>query len=64
MHVGLSRITVGCLLLMMAFLHACDFRQMIEDRPVALPEESTEPKEQHSAETRPSPNPSIKTPIR
>ena len=39
------------LLLVLASLQGCDFRQITEDRPVKLPAESTEPKEVHPAET-------------
>jgi hypothetical protein len=64
MRCDLLRIAAPCLLFMLTFLHACDFRQMIEDRPVVLPEDSTKPKEQHSAETRPSADSSANAPNR
>ena len=64
MRFALSRMSAACALSMLVFLQACDFRQMIEDRPVALPEESTKPKEQHSAETRPTADSSAGAPNR
>ena len=39
------------LLVVLASLQGCDFRQITEDRPVKLPAESTEPKETHPAGT-------------
>ncbi len=57
MRAGISWTAVGCLLLMITSVAACDFRQMIEDRPVALPEDSTAPKDTHSAETRSNADP-------
>jgi hypothetical protein len=51
-HIG-----IAVLLILLGSQQACDFRQMIEDRPVKLPEESTKPKETHAAEINRSADP-------
>lgn len=51
------QIGIAVLLMLLGSQQACDFRQMIEDRPVKLPEESTEPKGTHPAEAGRSADP-------
>jgi hypothetical protein len=50
-------IGITAFLVLLGSQQACDFRQMIEDRPVKLPEESTKPKETHAAEINRSADP-------
>jgi hypothetical protein len=51
-HIG-----IAVLLILLGSQQACDFRQMIEERPVKLPDESSDSKKTHAAGTSRSADP-------